>query len=230
MHLVMFDVDGTLTHTNTVDNDCFLAALNEIFNIADVDRDWTTYTHVTYQYCFFEIVRRYAGREASQDELLATKKRHVQLLQEKADTDTSRFQQVAGADEALAMLQKRPDVTVALATGAWLEPTRIKLQTAGLKMNGIPTATSNDSVSREEIMRIAEARAQEAAGVPFRTRTYVGDGVWDVHAAANLSYYFIGVGTGAREETLRAEGAKRVVPTLETSGAFPALLKAIWNA
>ncbi|MBI3191378.1 MAG: hypothetical protein HYZ36_01850 [Pedosphaera parvula] len=47
MHLVIFDIDGTLTETNAVDADCYVRALAEVFGFADVDTDWSTYPHVT---------------------------------------------------------------------------------------------------------------------------------------------------------------------------------------
>jgi len=47
MNLVLFDVDGTLTLTNEVDNRCYLCALGEALGGAGFDTDWTKYPHVT---------------------------------------------------------------------------------------------------------------------------------------------------------------------------------------
>jgi hydroxymethylpyrimidine pyrophosphatase-like HAD family hydrolase len=39
MHLVVFDIDGTLTATNKVDNECFVHAMQEVLQINDIDTE-----------------------------------------------------------------------------------------------------------------------------------------------------------------------------------------------
>jgi beta-phosphoglucomutase-like phosphatase (HAD superfamily) len=48
MHLVMFDIDGTLTETMKVDEECFVRSFAEVFGFTDIDADWSHYPHVTY--------------------------------------------------------------------------------------------------------------------------------------------------------------------------------------
>ena len=43
MKLVMFDIDGTLTHTNEADDRCFVRALADVFQFQEVDADWSKY-------------------------------------------------------------------------------------------------------------------------------------------------------------------------------------------
>jgi beta-phosphoglucomutase-like phosphatase (HAD superfamily) len=43
MHLVMFDIDGTLTKTMKVDEECFVRSFKDVFGFADVDTDWSHY-------------------------------------------------------------------------------------------------------------------------------------------------------------------------------------------
>jgi phosphoglycolate phosphatase-like HAD superfamily hydrolase len=40
---------------------------------------------------------------------------------------------------------------------------------------------------------------------------YFGDGVWDARACRDLRIPFVGIGSGARAELLRAEGAVAVM-------------------
>src|SRR5262245_51310235 len=40
MHLVLFDIDGTLTLTEEVDNRCYLCALGEALGTTNFDTDW----------------------------------------------------------------------------------------------------------------------------------------------------------------------------------------------
>jgi phosphoglycolate phosphatase-like HAD superfamily hydrolase len=49
---------------------------------------------------------------------------------------------------------------------------------------------------------------------------YVGDAVWDVKAARNLGYRFVGIGSGANAERLRREGARRVLADYLDRGTF----------
>jgi phosphoglycolate phosphatase-like HAD superfamily hydrolase len=46
----------------------------------------------------------------------------------------------------------------------------------------------------------------------FESVTYIGDGVWDGVASRQLSYQFIGIGSGDRANDLWAHGAKHVFP------------------
>ena len=230
MNLVMFDIDGTLTRTNAVDTQCFVSALSEVLQIRNIDTDWNNYRYATDQGCLEEITRNYKGRPGTDDELMQAKLRHVELLRERADSDPLLFLPVPGANEAIDFLKKQVNVVVALATGAWLESARLKLSRAGLTVDGIPFASSNDSLSREEIMKIAEKRSLQVSNAPFRTRTYVGDAAWDVRAAISLGYHFIGVASEAKAKRLRTEGARWVIPDYEPVGAFCEALNTIWNA
>jgi hypothetical protein len=46
MHLVMFDIDGTLVDSNGFDGELYAPAMREVTG-ADVDRCWQSYRHVT---------------------------------------------------------------------------------------------------------------------------------------------------------------------------------------
>ena len=43
MHLVMFDIDGTLTETMKVDEECFVRSFKAVFGFADINTDWSHY-------------------------------------------------------------------------------------------------------------------------------------------------------------------------------------------
>ena len=45
-HLVMFDVDGTLTQSTAADRSCYAQALSQHLDL-QVDTDWSTYRHIT---------------------------------------------------------------------------------------------------------------------------------------------------------------------------------------
>jgi len=64
----------------------------------------------------------------------------------------------------------------------------------------------------------------------FWTRAYVGDVPWDVQAAQNLGYSFIGIAEGARADALRIAGARWVLSDFREQDCFFELLQTIWNA
>jgi beta-phosphoglucomutase-like phosphatase (HAD superfamily) len=37
MHLVMFDIDGTLTKTVRIDEECFARSFSDVFGLSDID-------------------------------------------------------------------------------------------------------------------------------------------------------------------------------------------------
>jgi len=47
MHLVVFDIDGTLTDTNKVDGVCYWQAVREVLGLAQEQPDWSGFRHVT---------------------------------------------------------------------------------------------------------------------------------------------------------------------------------------
>ncbi len=100
----------------------------------------------------------------------------------------------------------------------------LKLKRAGLPFTAIPFASSNDAVSREDILLTAANRAAEKYATQFASVTYVGDGVWDAKAARELGWRFIGIGSGGQADRLRQAGAEIVVPDYRPTEAFLSLL------
>jgi len=97
----------------------------------------------------------------------------------------------------LSVLREHPDFECALASGAWRESVLLKTRSAGLVIEGLPLATSDDSSQREEIVQMSIERAQSQYHLPADTLvTLVGDGPWDFQVATNLKHHFVGIGSG----------------------------------
>jgi phosphoglycolate phosphatase-like HAD superfamily hydrolase len=108
-------------------------------------------------------------------------------------------------------LRGRPDVALGLATGSWTDSAQAKLQHAGIDANGLAFASADDCESRVEIMKACERRvAASANATRFSTTTYIGDGLWDTRAAAELGWRFIGIASGEDAVGLQAAGARQV--------------------
>ncbi|MGO3667689.1 MAG: HAD family hydrolase [Vreelandella alkaliphila] len=188
MHLVLFDIDGTLVQSYDFDTECFQAATKDILGVT-VGPDWSRYNHVTDSGILAEVIEELHLQSDSERITKEVKARFVSRV-----ADYISFHDVLpifGAYEFLSQLVARQDVSVAFATGGWSESARMKLEAAGIKFSSIPLASSSDHFSRIEIMRFAERRAGNGH---YDSITYFGDGPWDQKASETLGYNFVSVG------------------------------------
>jgi phosphoglycolate phosphatase-like HAD superfamily hydrolase len=225
MHLIMFDLDGTLVDSNPIDSDCYLQALVDVFgfDLSTIDRDWGNYPHVTDVGILQTLCQTELGRAPTPDEVSRYQQRFLALLH--IEIGKQPLQSIAGASEILAQLSSDPHYAIALATGAWGKTARLKLQVTGLDRLISTTACADDAYARVEIMRCAYNRSISAyQQSQFESVTYIGDGVWDGIAAKDLDYHFIGIGTGNRASELLATGAKAVFPHYLDSAKIVSML------
>jgi len=204
--LVIFDIDGTLTRTVELDGSAYAAAFRGTFGAELPSHDWASYRDATEPGVAIEAATAVLGRPPAPAELEAMRDEFLELLgHAMADLRASELE-VPGAAELLRSLVSEGH-DVALATGCWRRSAEAKLEAAGLDVAGIALATADDADERTEIMRIAAARAGYR---PTARHVYVGDGLWDLRAAAALGWDFIGVGPAG--STLAKHGADRLVP------------------
>lgn len=196
MHLLMFDVDGTLIRSNDYDADCFVRAVTNTLHIKSIDRNWGQYEHVTDSGILHELVFREFDREPTEMEVRMVQDRFFSELD--IILNDSRFSSapIAGSIEFLASLDKMPIVAKSIATGGWETSCRKKLAKSGFSLDHIPLASANDAKPRSEIMKCSLLKALKEYGQQsFESITYVGDGSWDMKASSQLGWKFIGVGT-----------------------------------
>lgn len=224
MHLVVFDIDGTLTQTMKVDEQCYVRALADVCGFRDVDTDWSNYKHTTDSGIFHEIYKARLQRSPSPAEISVFRQHFVGLLV-RASSKTS-FKSVAGTPLLLSRLTAGSEYRVALATGAWRDSARLKMASAGLRYESYPAASSDDAMERESIIRLSTLRAVERYG-KFDSAVYVGDGLWDARASRNIGIPFIGIANTGRGARLTAEGAVCVMPDFSDPDLFFATLDKI---
>jgi len=231
MHLVMFDLDGTLIKSNTLDTHCLTGAIERCMGIKDIDSDWTKYNYVTDAGIVSEIVERQLNRPVTDKELSYICKNLLELLQSEAHTDHEKFAPIPGAIETLCILKTIDDCGLAIATGCWKKSALFKLSTAGFNVIDFPIASSDDSHNREEIMTIAYERARVFHRVDgFETVTYVGDGIWDIKASQKLGFNFIGIASSNHERLLNPTGGVCILNDFSDQSAFFAAINEIWDA
>src|SRR5438876_5760217 len=217
MHLVMFDIDGTLTETMKVDEECFVRSFEDVFGFADIDTDWSHYRRTTDSGIFHDVFTARIGRSPTAQETSQFRQHFIQLLA--AASSQSPFTPVAGADRLLSRLAQGGSHRVSLATGGWRDSARLKMASAGMCYEDFPSASADDALDRESIIRLSRQRAAERYG-RFGSTVYVGDGVWDARACRSIGIPFIGIATGSRATRLSAEGAVCVFPDYRDTDLF----------
>ena len=215
--LAVFDIDGTLTDTNAVDDECYLRAVADVLGLGPEGLDWSRAPHVTDS----ALLRWLADQNARPVEEYhepAVIARLLELLQEQRATNPARFAAIPGAATVRSELERR-GWSIALATGAWEPSARLKLNAIGFDVAEIVLASGTDALTRTDIVRCALRRATEQFG-SFDRVVSIGDAVWDVRTAAAVEWPFVGVATGSRADVLRAAGASVLVPDLSDAAAL----------
>lgn len=206
MHLIMFDVDGTLTQSCEYDRELFEIAFKAVIGCESVDTEWANYAHATSAGITSEAVLRTRGRVVRKEEREEIENKYLSCLVERYQSDPAEFKEIRGAASLIAELTTRGDLALSIATGCWLDEALFKLKASGLDVDGIPIASSSEDVARENIMLLAEHKARLINNTErFESVLYIGDGVWDFSAARKQGYGFIGV--GGRLEQLKNAGA-----------------------
>ena len=193
MHLVMFDVDGTLVDSASFEGDLYAEAVESVLNLR-IDRNWDVYEHVS-DSGILEQVLREAVLDGDRAELAArVQRRFVANVSAYVAANPSALREIAGAKRLVERLLGLTGVRVAVATGGWQETARLKLRHVGIEPGQLAFASSSDARARTEIMQLAARRAMHATA--FSRTTYFGDGPWDRRASEQLGYDFIAVGKG----------------------------------
>ena len=218
MHLVIFDVDGTLTRTTAVDAACYERTVSESFGIR-IDTDWSTYRHATDAGILNELLQRH-GLPESPFGHAPVRDRFMTLLSAAITADPASCREVPGARAMIEYLGQLPHLHLAIATGAWADSARLKLRNADIPAEHLPFASSDDSPSRERILEIAFERAAARIGARIDTVTYVGDGVWDLSAARSLGFHFVGIASKGHASRLTSAGAAVVFPDFTDRDSF----------
>ena len=187
-NLIVFDIDDTLTKSEDQHQTAFVEAMISL-GITDIDKDWKSYKNMTDSYILKKNYERNFNKEfdfslmPSFEEKMTT---HLLKLSETVE--------IAGAGKIINFFMKETDYAICFATGSLLEPALIKLQQA--KINFIPDVveTASSFYTREEIVTSAISKAKKYFNVvDFENIISVGDGIWDLRTAKNLSIHFLGI-------------------------------------
>jgi hypothetical protein len=95
--LAIFDIDGTLTATNAVDDECYFQAAAEVYGPGAATVDWSGAPHVTDSAIAHWLSQVHRGRPPSPADLAAHRTRFLQRLRAELAVRPDRFGPVAGA-------------------------------------------------------------------------------------------------------------------------------------
>jgi phosphoglycolate phosphatase-like HAD superfamily hydrolase len=227
MQLAIFDIDGTLTHSNEIDNRCFIQAFADEFGICTNFAAWQDCPHITDSGLTHFILSRHLGREPLPAEFVRIEQRFMHLLTQAVSDEPDALPPLPGASAMLARLQREANWQVAIATGCWTASAQFKLRHAQINCAGIPTATADAHHAREAILTDALLQAESLYQTVFERVVYIGDALWDVRTTRNLHWPFVGVGGPRRAETLRNAGASHIIPDFND---YTALLDSLREA
>jgi phosphoglycolate phosphatase-like HAD superfamily hydrolase len=220
MRLVMFDMDGTLTDSFSIDENCYVRAIEQALDLPGVRTDWHSYQHTSASYCLEQIVHQARGHPPTAAESQAVQTRMIAIMEEITRRTGRRTQAIPGAAACLRELRRR-GIAVAIASGDWEKTARHKFATAGLPVEDLPAAFCDVAHPRTTIMQTALARATRHYGCEsFDRVVYVGDAAWDVRACRELGWPLVGVAPEATAGRLRALGVSHIVPHYDDPDAF----------
>jgi FMN phosphatase YigB (HAD superfamily) len=188
MHAVIFDVDGTLLQSASVDDDLYRQSVRSVVGPVRFRSSLAEYDFVTDSGILSQVLVD-NSIPADPDPIPKIKACFVQALSTHIDKNGP-FSEIPGAKDMLHTLSASETHAAAIATGGWKETAHLKLVSAGFNLTNLPIASSDDSIERTEIMRIALS----GLGSDFDTITYYGDGPWDRDACLSLGWRFIAVG------------------------------------
>ena len=191
MHLVSFDLDGTLADSDTFDGELYVEAVRIVLGVS-IEADWSGYRHRTDSGIFNEIIDR-SIPNADRSSLHSAVRRHfTDLVHDYVAARGGVIPEIPGAVQFVSRLVKHPGVRVAVATGGWRETALIKLRAIGIDQQRLTLASSSDATSKVDIIRIAERRTlpNETA----KRKTYFGDSRYDRESSRELGYDFIAIG------------------------------------
>ena len=224
MHLVLFDIDGTLVLTGGAGMRAMNRACEDLVGHDDAlngvrlagRTDWIILE---------EVLQRH-GRTLDRGLMDDIRERYVAHLREEIVLPGKGVKGLMpGIRALLDALDRREDVALGLVTGNFAEGARIKLEHFDLWKYFPCVAFGDDSSDRNALVPVATARARARGVIDPVDVWVVGDTPHDVACALVAAATPVGVATGGHSvDELRDSGAGIVFNDLSDTDAFLALL------
>lgn len=228
MHLLIFDIDGTLSNTTNIDDECFIDVLYNCFRISLLMQEWTKYkveTTGTDEGLVKTIYRAKFRKQITKDELELFKEYYFKALLNEFEKSPEKFSEVKGALEMINYLSRDNNFRIAIATGSWRKSAEMKLNAIGISPQSFPLSCSDGITLRYYIVKNAIEMAKDFYMVKeFEKITYIGDGIWDYVTSQHLNINFVGVDS-QKKGKLQVRGVEKVINDFSKLDDFINLLQ-----
>ncbi|MEK6712189.1 MAG: HAD family hydrolase [Nitrospinota bacterium] len=198
VHLILFDVDGTLLLSGGAGARALDDAFRDLFGQPGAMRKVRPHGKTDPAICQ-EMFRAHLGREGTAEELARLMARYLELLPG-CVTASRNFHLMPGIPGALEALAARADVVLGLGTGNFERGARIKLERGGLNGYFPFGGYGDDSQDRVALLeagfRRGEERLRRRHPGARAARWVVGDTWRDVQAGRACGARVIAVATG----------------------------------
>nr|WP_299434235.1 HAD family hydrolase [uncultured Aquimarina sp.] len=201
-------MDGTLTDSVPMYLISVTKAMMSL-GIEDIDTDYNNYKHHTDSYALRYNYERNIKESFSENLLKDFENNLMEQMQE--------FDPVKEIHGAKSLIQFFRDNSIpfCFATGALPKPAMLKLQQCDIWYDELLLATSMTHESREGFVMDAIERAKTFYNTSaFTNIVSVGDGLWDLKTAQNLSLDFVGIGDKNKEKLIK-HGATKCYSDIE---------------
>jgi phosphoglycolate phosphatase-like HAD superfamily hydrolase len=216
--LVIFDVDGTLVYSNRADSRTFAATYQNIYRKPFPSIDWLKYPHVTDTTIIEHVIQDHFGRKIEWEEVSEFIQMYEEGLRESRRIAPDRYMEVPHARRVLEYLLEN-EYSVAIATGGWEGPARIKLEHIKAPVAQLHIGAADRKYTRESIIEsVVELKRKEKPDI--ERIVYVGDALWDVRTTRNMGMNLIGVRVHGDRELLQEQGVRHVISHYEDLEGF----------
>ena len=229
IHLLLFDVDGTLLLSGGAGAAALNAAFARLHGVPNAMRRVEPHGK-TDELIVREMFRSRLGRPGSGREVEAILREYAEILPETV-RESGNFRLMPGIPGLLARLEGREDVLMGLGTGNIEEGARLKLARGGLNRFFSFGGFGCDSADRAELLEAGFRRGEEVMKRKFPRepirRWVIGDTRRDVSAGRACGARTMAVATGG--DSLYGLAAARpdfLFATLEEKERFCAILDA----
>ncbi len=221
MKVVLFDIDGTLLHSNGFSKDAFFSALSETFDVdfnpGNIPWGWLTDKGIA----------EYGLKQIGIEQRVIDEKlpQAFELLGEKWATQASAEDLIVYPDATwlLDELSHSADYELAVLTANCQQGAEHKLRLSGLDRYFNFLVTGSDIPQRNDLPEVALEKAQHAFGKPFSGADFIviGDTPADVSCAKTWGMQAVAVATGRYSvEELEKCPADLVLESLQPTDAL----------
>ena len=217
--LLLWDIDGTLTHSTGSGARALRRALRESHRIED-DLAWLPLAGRTDVWIARQILEHH-HQPADDDDVRKLLNYYLRALPSELDQPNSHV--LPGVREALTAVSNMKEVTQGLLTGNLSQGADIKLNHFGIRHFFAFGAFADDSAHRNDLGPFAIKRAAAHHGVSLEKTCVVviGDTPHDVACGKAVKARTFGVATGNySEEALKTAGADVVFPNFSDTARF----------